>query len=137
MRTFATEDKRKTKLFDAWIAYLVETHAGFGDLDDCNFEAKYEGIVDIVRISKKNMDLKLEDGRTLRHISINQKIFETSLKSDSMYVILGLLEGKWRVLDIISIGSIINPKKGEVHFTFNPVHVDMINAGASVAPTTH
>ena len=92
MRTFATEDDRKAKLFDAWIHYLSEIH---NRLVGCDLDKKYEGAADISRISRQSMDLKLEDGRKLRNIPITPQIFEKSLKCDSMYVILGQHERQW------------------------------------------
>lgn len=119
-RTLKTEDVRKNKLFEAWIKYLTAVHEKF-KLD--NFEEIYEGIATVSEISKNRVGLHLRDERKLRHIPISTEIGNYSCRLDSMYVVLGLLEDRWHVIDVISIGSICGTQLNEVHLTFNPLYV--------------
>jgi hypothetical protein len=123
-RTFATEDDRKTELFKAWIEYLSSLHS---PTDDDKFEEIFEGLATVSDLSKNRLGLHLEDGRKLRHIHITPEIGRQSCRLDSMYLALGLRDGQWRALNIISVASLIfgNPQK--VHITFNPLYVDAMH----------
>jgi hypothetical protein len=120
-RTFKSEDARKNKLFEAWIAHLTEFHSRFkGD----EFDEIYEGIAVVSDLSKNRIGLDLDDGRKIRDVPISPQVSSESCRLDSMYVVLGLKDGKWWTLDVISIGSVLNCKKGGAHVTFNPLYVN-------------
>jgi hypothetical protein len=125
-RTFLTEDSRKTKLFEAWNQYLQQTCL---ELEGEIFDEIYEGSAMVSDISKNRIGFHLKDGRKLRHIPITPEISESSSRLDHAFLTLGRREGSWRVLFVVSIGSIIPGKRGGAHITVNPLLVDTKNAG--------
>lgn len=116
-RTFATEDERKTKLFESWIFYLTAIHRQFVGA----FEEIYEGLVTVSDLSKNRIGFHLEDGRKLRHIPISPDINANTCRLDCMYVVLGRKKDRWWPLDVISIGSIIGSEPEGLHMTINPL----------------
>lgn len=123
MRTLASEDTRKAKLFTAWISYLNNLHAQF---QDETFEEFYEGMATVSELSKDRIGLRLEDDRTLRHISIVPEISAQSCRLDQIYVVLGRRGAKWWPLDVISIGSVLGGRLDKAHISYNPLHVNMM-----------
>lgn len=116
-RTYASEDDRKTKLFESWNAHLKKIHEQFSDH---NFEQLYEGTATVSELSTNFMGLHLDDGRKLRYISISPEIKEHSSRLDLIYLLIGQRDGRWWPLEVTSIGSVVEYMSGKVHFTFNP-----------------
>ena len=127
-RTFASEDKRKTKLFEGWIEYLTKIHFQF---EENEFEEIYEGVAVVSDLSKSRIGFHLENGKKIRHIPISQEISCDSSRLDSMYIVLGLKNGKWWPLDVISIGSIIPGKPDIGHITYNPLYMNHMSQSHS------
>ncbi len=119
-RTFATEDQRKTMLFQKWINYLKQLCFRFEGIE---FDDIYEGMATVTDLSKSRMGLHLQDGRKIKHVSITPQIGLFSLHLDLMFIVLGLKDGKWWPIDVISIGSIISGKPEGAHITMNPMYV--------------
>lgn len=127
-RPFENEDKRKEQLFSAWIEYLRVVHKQMAQFGDREFEDLYEGVATVADLSKNRIGFNLADGRKVRHIPITPQISQRTSHLDHMYIAIGLSNGKWWPLDVISIGSIIgdcNVQGGGkgVHMTFNPLYV--------------
>jgi hypothetical protein len=124
-RTFESEDKRKGQLFSLWIEYLRVVHRQFGEYE---FEDVYEGVATVSDLSKNRIGFCLADGRKLRNIPITPQISQRTSRLDHMYIVIGLSNGKWWPLDVISIGSIVGDCNLEgggkgVHMTFNPEYL--------------
>jgi hypothetical protein len=119
-RTFATEDDRKTKLFEAWNEHLSATHP---KLRTMNFQEIFEGMVTVLGRSKDCLSLQLMDGRKLRKVQITPEISAQSEILDTMFVVLGRRERKWFFLHVLSVGSIIDMTTGKAHLTVNPLLV--------------
>lgn len=118
--TFATEDVRKDNLFRGWIEYLRSVHASHSVED---FEEVHQGYVVVRHRSKNRIDFKLDDGSIIRNIHITPAISDYTRKFDHMFVTLGRLGDVWLPLDVLSIGSIVSPETGEVHFSINPLYM--------------
>jgi hypothetical protein len=129
-KTFASEDKRKDKLWIGWIDLLREIHMRVNTEEMQEF---YEGSVTISDFTRDRISFKLSEGRRLvREIFITPQIAATTDISDMMYVILGRQKDKWFILDVISIASFVDKDRGEFHFSMNPLH--MGNAPQTSAP---
>jgi hypothetical protein len=128
-RTFESENIRKTKLFDAWIEYLRTIHSEFGEVAS---EEIYEGLATVSDLSRNRIGFHLDDDRKLRHIPIAPAISEQSCRLDTMFVTLGLREGRWWPLDVISIGSVIFGRRNEGHITYNPLYVNGMSNSTSL-----
>lgn len=124
MTTFASEDKRKDKLFEAWIEYLTQLHNEFYGIG-IEYDDTYEGLAKITKISENYIDVKLDDKRKIRGLPVTSKISKYLSKNDTPYFILGRKDGRWNFIDVISIGTIIGQcpktKLAQVHFTINPL----------------
>lgn len=121
-RTFASEDKRKNKLFEAWNGYLQATPISLNQKD--NFDELFEGIVTVTDVSANYLSVHLEDESNVHKIPINIKISFHSLRHDEMFMVLGLTkEGKWWPLDVTSIGSAFDHRHNTCnsHVTINPL----------------
>ena len=118
--SFATEDERKDKLFHYWNKHLDENQV-------CNcpdqYDEFYEGMAMISEISKNSISLQLDDGTKVRFIFVTPEIKANSRRLDAMYLALGKRDGKWKILDVISIGSIldISTPKAKAHLSMNPL----------------
>lgn len=126
-RTFASEDKRKTKLFEAWNEYLQTNPLPIER--GGKFEELFEGIVKVSDISPNFLNIQLEDECKVEPLPINIKISFHSLRHDEMYMVLGLTKDKkWWPLDITSIGSIFdqNHNNAKVHMTVNPLLMENV-----------
>jgi hypothetical protein len=119
--TFQSEDDRKTKFFAACIHYLTEFHGPMGDVE---YEEIYEGMAAVSQLLVYRIGFKLDDGRTLGDIPISSRISQAARLSDSMYILAGRQKSKWWLLDVISVGSIVDVKSGKIHVTFNPLYVN-------------
>jgi hypothetical protein len=120
-RTVLSENKRKDSLFEAWIEYLDKTHF---ELYGQRVIELFEGMASVSELSKTRMTLRLEDGRRIRKIPITPKIATYLFPGDSIYLALGRRELQWRVMDVISIGSLISgSESGEFHFSINPEYI--------------
>ncbi len=117
-RTFSSEDERKTRAFAAWNEYLDEAPP---TSDIQAYDEIYEGMGLVSDLSKFRIGFHLEDGRKLRHIPVSFKISENSARLDYIYIVLGRRKTAWRVLDVISIGTLIPGKGGGAHITVNPL----------------
>lgn len=125
LRTFASEDDRKTKLFAAWTEYLCQMHTRYQyeNGDPWNFEVIYEGSAHIQSKSKNQLNLHLESGERIRYLDVTTQISRLSCPMDMVFVVMGKHQEKWWPLDIISIGSFLDFKRDQFqnfHLTFNP-----------------
>ncbi len=126
-RTFASEDKRKDQLFKAWNEYLRNVHVRASQID---FEEVYEGSAFVSGVTKNTLSLRLENGQKLRHLGINPEISAHSARLDGVFMTLGLAQGKWWPLNVVSIFSLVNYERGEVHVTLNPVTISAVAQAA-------
>lgn len=126
MKTYATEDKRKDKLFKAWIDHLYATYANFGKEEE--FDDIYEGLVKIQNMTASSMNIELEDGRKIKGLPITKDIFDNLLKDDTLYMTIGRKKSQWLPLEVTSIASFVNKKNGMFHFSVNPLMVQAHNA---------
>lgn len=128
-RTFASEDERKTKLFDAWNSLLFE--AWQRDPNE-EFEEVYEGPATVSEISKNFIGLHLDDGRKLRDVVVNEPITRQSMRLDVMIIVLGKKQDKWWPLQLMSVGSVISRR--EFHVTINPLLIAAAARDGVAAP---
>lgn len=122
-RTFASEDKRKDALWEAWEAHLKTMRETFdsGRFGAGPFDDIFEGQVHFSYIAKKSATARTESGKKLGQLVIDPQIKKLSSREDDLYIVAGKHRNKWWPLEVYSIGSIVNLEKGEVHFSFNPV----------------
>ena len=125
-KTFANEDSRKNKLFEAWNKHLQNIHHQF---PQNSFNEVYEGIVTVSELSKSYLGVHLDDGRKLLHIQIDPHVSAHSSCLDLIYIVLGKRNEKWWPLEVVSIGSTLGEK--EAHLTFNPQLIDSLQHGKS------
>lgn len=117
-KTFEEENSRKEKLFEAWQHYLNEFFEAMPD--QIGFDDIYEGLGTVTALKENTINLDLEDGRKLFHISVSPKIAQNSRCEDLMFMTLGRKDNKWYALNVISIGSLIGKLNNEIHMSINP-----------------
>lgn len=117
-RTLMSENTRKEQLFSALNEYLQKSYP---QLSQIYLEEVYEGMATVSGLSKNRINLYLENGRKIKDIPIDSQISVLSSRLDLMYVFLGRNRGKWWLLEVVSIGSVIGDNMSEAHVTFNPI----------------
>jgi hypothetical protein len=119
-KNVSNEIERKEKLFDALNRYFEDNDE---KLSQIFFEEVYDGLATVSDLSKNHIGFELENGKKLKQIPITPQISELSACDDLMYVLLGRNRGKWWLLDVMSIGSLMNANMSEAHLTFNPQYM--------------
>ena len=125
-RTFKTEDNRKDNIFAAWLRYsqVLDEKFGVAIGEDHLFEEIFEGLADITELTRETISFKLDNGQKIKDLSIPESITQHLCPKDAIYVCLGKTDNEWWLLDIVSVGSFVNAKKGEFHLTLNPIYIE-------------
>lgn len=120
--TYKTEDDRKDKLFAAWNDYLdaIEREFGHETQNGDEFQEILEGLAFLDSTSKGKMSLAFESGEIIKDLTVSEEIRVNSKSEDMLYIMLGNFSGKWLPIEVVSIGSWVNEKKGEFHMSVNP-----------------
>lgn len=117
---FRSEDERKTKLFDGWNAHLDRFHQ---DHQGQDFRTTFEGMASVTEVTSERLHLELEDGRRIRGLIITPEVARYTKSGDRLYLVLGWMNQRWWVLNVVSVGSLREVDPAEFHLTFNPLYM--------------
>jgi hypothetical protein len=125
MRTFASEDQRKDKLFVAWIEYLdsVWDKVEADDTAVLQFERTFEGLATVTGVNGDYLNLELETLEKIKRLPVSSEVCEHQRVGDILYLTLGISKGVYWPFDVTSIGSMVPApdNKTGLHLTINPL----------------
>ncbi len=120
MSAFKLADSRKDQLFRAWIEYLTQIHSQF---EGIQFDDGYEGLAEVTEISENFINLKLDNKKKIKGLRITSEIKKHLTPEDTLYIVLGRLNGTWWPIHLVSVGTILGEVNGQsqFHMTINPL----------------
>lgn len=117
-RTFGSEDKRKDRLFEAWIPYLKKMEGRWGNRE---FDEIIGGIAVVHQVHADRLSLRWNEMKKVREVQVPVEISRDTCKEDCLMVTAGRVGTDWWPLEVESIGSVVRGKKSGIHMTVNPI----------------
>jgi hypothetical protein len=119
-RTFQSEDRRKDRLFEAWIQCMLEREP---DSWPDSFDEIVEGTAVFSGGKKNQIAFELENGRRIRPVELDPRVLKQLSTGDAFHFVVGRLDGVWQVIEIHSVMSFVPAERGKtgIHFTVNPM----------------